>query len=88
MAQSALPGSARGLARGFVPRRGALALAVQGALLLGVGAYAPRIRAQQITCPAVSVTVTAAGEFNSVNGRSFSKWAPSWSAAVTGSRCW
>src|SRR5688572_7319233 len=43
-----------------VPKRRGLAVAVQLALTFAAGMYAPRIRAQQIACPANGVAVTAA----------------------------
>src|SRR5689334_20655220 len=47
------------------PRRG-LTVAVQLALTFAAGLYAPRIRAQQIACPANGVTVSAATETNGI----------------------
>lgn len=49
-----------------LPQRRGLAVAVQLALTFAAGMYAPRIRAQQIACPASGITVTAATETNSV----------------------
>src|SRR5262245_5180185 len=41
-----------------LPKRRGLAVAVQLALTFAAGLYAPRIRAQQIACPASGVTVS------------------------------
>jgi fibronectin-binding autotransporter adhesin len=43
-----------------LPKRRGLAVAVQLALTFAAGMYAPRLRAQQIACPANGVAVTAA----------------------------
>lgn len=50
----------------LLPKRGSLTVAVQLALTFAAGMYAPRIRAQQIACPATGVTVTGAAT-NSVD---------------------
>src|SRR5262245_57781248 len=50
-----------------LPKQRGLTVAVQLALTLAAGMYAPRIRAQQISCPSVSETVTGTAE-NSVFG--------------------
>lgn len=49
-----------------LPQRRGLAVAVQLALTLAAGLYAPRIRAQQIACPASGITVSG-GASNSVD---------------------
>src|SRR5688572_18706380 len=49
-----------------LPKRRGLSVAVQLALTFAAGMYAPRVRAQQIACPASGVTVTAATETNGI----------------------